>query len=75
MQPWLDLSKGDEKVEIKEEAAPAGDFVVEGAMDTDQAEAPTAQITLSLRRLPVTMPWVVAIPPRLDLSPPSPLAP
>ena len=45
------LSKGDEKVEIKEEAAPAGDFVPEGgpsekteavAMDTDPVEASTA---------------------------------
>ena len=45
------LNKGDEKVEIKEEAAPPGDLVPEGgpsetteavAMDTDTAEAPTA---------------------------------
>ena len=45
------LSQGDEKVEIKEEAAPPGDLVPEGgpsetteavAMDTDTAEAPTA---------------------------------
>ena len=45
------LSKGDEKVEIKGEAAPPGDFVPEGgpsetteavAMDTDTAEAPAA---------------------------------
>ena len=45
------LNKGDEKVEIKEEAAPPGDLVPEGvpsetteavAMDTDTAEAPAA---------------------------------
>ena len=45
------LNKGDEKVEIKEEAAPPGDLVPEEgpsetteavAMDTDKAEAPAA---------------------------------
>ena len=45
------LSKGDEKVVMKEEAAPPGDFVPEGgpsedieavAMDTDPAETPAA---------------------------------
>ena len=75
------LNKGDEKVEIKEEAAPPGDLVPEEgpsetteavAMDTDKAEAPAA--TGDFVQLGTT-PWMVAIPPPPALLRPFPLAP